>query len=205
MSPRANLLPAAYELRYQRRRRLRRWVAAGVVVMALQLPALVVLRQLGTQARTLQQGLLEAERQREVLEGKLSALKAGQTEVDQQIRLADRLARKHRWSELFTGMSACLPPTAVLTKLESDPPQAGTSSTPVLRVRSNNTEAPGPESQAVAQGMVITGVAVDHETVAEFLRNLNGQRLAGRCSLESTMRQPYLSGEGVAFTIRTKW
>jgi Tfp pilus assembly protein PilN len=119
--------------------------------------------------------------------------------------LAEQLNRKHRWSELLIGVTQCLPDTAVLTRLESDPPKCGNASLQAVQVRAPAEKNASVEPTDVANGLIISGVATDHGSVATFLRNLNTRGRVGRCLLESTMRQPYLTGEGVMFTIKTKW
>ncbi len=202
---RVNLLPAAYELRYQRTRRLRRWVTVGTVLLAMQIPAFVLIRQMGGQARELQRGLAAAEQQRQVINTRMQAIAAEQDEVDRQTQLAERLTRKHHWSRLFATVSMCLPETAVLTRLETDPPKSGPTASAVLPVRGLAGNRDGTEGSGAARGLIISGMAMDHESVAAFLRNLNAGGQLGRCSLESTLRQPFLDGEGVSFTVRAQW
>lgn len=206
MAVRVNLLPPAYELRYQRARHLRRWIVVGSLVLGLQVPAFVMIRQMGTQARELQRGLAMAAAQRLNIQARLDALAAQQTELDSQLELTERLSRKHRWSELFETIAACLPDTIVLTRLDTDPPRAADDAEPpALRVRATAGGSEGSANRSVAAGLVIGGVAMDHDSVAVFLRNLNATGQVGRCSLESTLRQPFLKGEGVSFTVRAQW
>lgn len=205
MTVRVNLLPADYELRYQRTRRLRRWVTIGCIILALQVPAFITIRRMGTQARELQRSLELAGLQHQTIQTRLAALAAQQVEVDRQIELADRLSRKHRWSELFETVAACLPETAILTKLDTDPPRGGGDGNPTPRMRAAVHKDEGGSVEGVAAGVVIGGVAMDHDSVAVFLRNLNATGKVGRCSLDSTMRQPFLEGDGVSFTVRAQW
>lgn len=202
---RVNLLPSAYELRYQRTRRLRRWVTVGIVLVAMQIPAFILIRQMGSQARELQRGLWAADQQRQVIHARIQALTAHQDEVDRQQQLADQLTRKHHWSGLFAAVSGCLPETVVLTRLETDPPKSGANAPAILPVRGLAGGEGGSESSGVARGLIISGVAIDHDSVAAFLRNLNAGGQLGRCSLESTLRQPFLDAEAVSFTVRTQW
>jgi Tfp pilus assembly protein PilN len=182
------------------------WVTVGVVVVALQAPAVLMLRQLGRQSRELQQGLAAAEQQRASIQARSTKLALEHAEVQRQIALAERLCRKHRWSELFAALSECVPETAILTRLETDPPTASATGAPIVHVRGPGAKAEDDRKAAnVASGLVISGVAVDHDSVATFLRNLNNLGQVGQCTLESTLRQPFLNGEGVSFTIRTQW
>jgi len=182
------------------------WVTVGVVVIALQVPAVLTLRQLGRQSRELQRGLAAAEQQRASIQARSAKLAVEHAEVQRQIALAERLSRKHRWSELFAALSECVPETAVLTRLETDPPTASVVSGPIVPVRGPGVTAEDEGKQAsVARGLVISGVAVDHDSVARFLKNLNNRGQVGQCTLESALRQPFLNGEGVWFTIRTQW
>jgi Tfp pilus assembly protein PilN len=200
-----NLLPAAYELRYQRNRQFRGWVAVIVTIVCIQVLACVVLRQMSSQARELQQGLRDAEQQQKLLGEKIQELGLQQVDWERKMKLAEQLNCKHRWSELLSDVTWGLPDTIVLTRLESDPAKCGNAPLQVVKVRTPADKNAPAEPADVANGLVITGVATDHGSVAVFLRNLNAQGRVGRCLLESTMRQPYLTGEGVMFTIKTKW
>jgi Tfp pilus assembly protein PilN len=202
---RVNLLPAAYELRCQRHLRLRRWIAAGVIVVGLQVAGTIALRQMGSRSRELQRGLADAEMQRVTLNQRLDELTSQENDLQRQLKLAEKLNRKHRWSELLAAVSSSLPNTVILTQCESDPPRSANQKASVVQVaRPGDKPAPA-EAGDVAGGLVIGGVALDHDSVASFLRNLNASGRVGRCSLESSMRQPYLKGEGVFFTIKTRW
>lgn len=204
---RVNLLPADYVQRHQRVVRLRRWIAVGVMVLAVQIAAGVVLAQLAAPARRLQAGLEAAVAQKHALAKRLSGIAIEQTELDKQMRLADQLNRKHRWSDLLACVSRAMPGTVVLTRCESDPARSKLKTKSVLPIAkpAKPGEADAPAAADVAEGLLISGVATDHDSVAVFLRNLNGTGGVGRCTLESTVRQPYLNSEGVFFTIRTRW
>ncbi|MBI4581329.1 MAG: PilN domain-containing protein [Planctomycetes bacterium] len=203
---RVNLVPAAYALRCRRSRRLRRWVQAGAVAVGVQIAAAALLRPVGSQARFLQRGLIDAEQQQRALNKRLVDLSVEEADLKKQMELAEHLNRKHRWSGLLSALAASLPNTVVLTRCETDPIKSGAASAQVVQANQPGNAAPAEaEPPDVARGLVITGVAVDHDSVAALLRNFNGTGRAGRCSLESTMRQPYLNGEGVFFTIRTRW
>ncbi len=205
-SPQVNLLPAAYEVRCRRARRLRSWVVLGAMLLALQVTAAVALREMGTKTRDLQQGLMVAENQQQSLKKRIQGLAAQQADLDKQLELAEHLNRKHRWSELLSHLSDTLPPTVVLVGCESNPPKSTAKGQEGASVRPAADKGKGPAEPAdVATGLVITGVATDHGAVAALLRKLNESGKLGRCSLESTQRQAYLKGEGVFFTIRTQW
>lgn len=202
---RVNLLPAAYELRCRRTRQMRSWAAVCIAIVCAQIAVAVVLRQMSSQARQLQQGLVQAEQQQLSLTGRIRAIESQQADSDRQIRLADQLNCKHRWSELLTNVIRCMPDSVVLTKLESEPAKCGNPSLHMVTVRTPADKISPTEPIDVATGLVIRGMATDHDSVAMFLRNLNTRGEAGRCLLESTIRQPYLTGEGVLFTIKTQW
>jgi len=203
---RVNLLPAAYVLRCRRTRRLRQWIAVGAVVVALQVPAVLALRQMGVQARQLQQGIADAMQQRAVVTTRLAALAVEQAEAQRQLELAERLSRKHRWSELLATIADCVPDTAVLMRVESDPPRSQGSSGVVLAARGPAGQAgTAAEGDHAAGGLLISGMGIDHDAVTAFLRNLNARGRVGRCTLESATRQPFMDGEGVSFTVRMQW
>lgn len=200
-----NLLPAAYKLRCRRHERLRRWIAIGVIAVSVEVVLALMVRQMGGRTRELQRGLADAEQQRNTVNQRLDELTAREVELDRQLRLADQLNRKHRWSELLSAVSMSLPNNVVLARCESNPAKSAGGRAQAVQVVRPAEGASAAESQDVAGGLVIGGVATDHDAVAAFLRNLNAGGGVGRCSLESTMRQPYLNGEGVFFTIRTQW
>lgn len=203
-----NLLPVAYRLRCQRRRRMRVWIAVGATVLAVQVVAGVAVRQLDRRTRELKAELTQAEQQQHEVAGRLASLDDRERQVQRDLQLADQLARKHRWSELLVAVSDCLPDTAVLARFESDPPRRTEQAIGVRAVvgGKRGRAQPGAEEQEKpAGGLHISGVATDHETVATFLRRLSADGRMGTCTLESALLQPFLRGEGVYFTIRTQW
>jgi Tfp pilus assembly protein PilN len=209
-----NLLPAGYRMRHAAHRRLQRWTITAGLVLAAQVLCGFVLVPLAGRARGLQQGLADAQIQRAALLQRLASLTAEEQDIARQMTLAEQLARKHRWSELLGRLAGELPDTIVLLRCETSPARsAGVQGELVLSAERLNAPAgaggaPGQPPSApadVAAGLVLAGMAADHDSVALLLRRLNAAETLGRWSIESTVRQPYMSGQGVMFTLRCQW
>ncbi len=214
MSPRVNLLPAAYQRRSRRSRRLRVWLAAGSGLLAVELLVGAALTEIGTRSRDLNHQLMEIAGQRENLGVKLVELTAQEQEAARQLELAEQLSRKHRWSELLGGLAAAMPGGVVLTRVATEPKDApAPQAAPGNAAKSNLHKMLQPAGAATAKapddgrarGLTLSGMAVDHQSVAEFLRQLNADGRLGSWDVESTVRQPYLGGEGVLFTLKARW
>jgi Tfp pilus assembly protein PilN len=205
-----NLLPKAYQVRCRRAGRIRRWLLfCGTLVMAETLSA-HFLHLLAAQVREDRAHLAAVEKESQELATQQARLIARQRDLSSRLLLIDRLARKHYWSRVLTTVSGRLPETVVLTGLQTEPPKGQVVAPPANAARlAESALKPGgkpePRRQGVATGFLLTGIATDHESVAELMKGLNQERQFGQCQLEATNRQPYMSGEGVTFTIRMRW
>ena len=206
MTIQANILPVAYRRRYRQHRRFRLWLASAATVGVLHL---LFGAALGYGAEDTHEALSETAKLREQQQSRSQAFALLSVEEKQLIRrleLSQSFRRKHRWSELFASLVDRLPENVVLTKLETDPPKADPPRVRVATAKGNAKEStPHDQPDHTAKGLTISGVARDHESVATFLRAMTADSQIGHCQLESTIRQAFQEGEGVAFTIYIGW
>jgi Tfp pilus assembly protein PilN len=209
MTVQVNFLPRAYQLRCRRAGRIRHWLIFCAALIAAQMLSVHFLSYLARQVRQERAHLAAVEKERQALSINQARLVARQRDLSRRLLLVDRLARKHHWSRVLIAMAGRLPQTVMLTGLQTEPPKGQVLVPAPPSGRPNQTPKPGVQQdarkQGVAEGLLITGMATDHESVAELLRALNEENQLGRCQLESTSRQPFMNGEGVTFTIRMRW
>ena len=211
MSPRQNLIPAAYRQACRRRRQVRRLAAVAAVIVAVQFVLGVALSHLAADTREAQRRISVQRQDQVQLHERLARLAAHESRLDREVLLLQHLTRKHRWSEVLDLVNGALPETVVLTRIESIPAVGRLPAEPSAErsaaarpVAAGRTGAEG-EPPDTATGLLIGGLATDHESIALFLRQLKLRGSLGTCTLESTQRRPFLSGQAVGFTIRTQW
>ena len=201
MMVQVNLLPIEYQQRQARMRRLRVWATAAVVIFLVQVAAGIGLGRLAAETREVESQMAVMKAQQHDLGQNLAALTAERTALARRLDLAEQLRHKHRWSGVLAEVANAVPPAVVLTSIGSEPPR-------MVEARSTNggkSAAADTLVEPVAEGLTVTGVAANHEAIAAFLANLNEATRLGLCELGQTGRQPFLEGEGVAFTIYARW
>ncbi|MBN1347647.1 MAG: PilN domain-containing protein [Phycisphaerae bacterium] len=206
-----NLLPAKYKRRAKRSRRIKLWLTLSVVVLCAEVLSALFLMPRAEQTREALDHAAWMQEKQPTLIKEHAALQAEKLEVARQLALSEQLRRKHRWSQVFSGLMRQLPEKILLTGLKSDPPRdqtiaaktaAGAGLTPWGKREAAETT---PDKSSTASGLVITGLAVDYEAVAALLGGLSDRSGLGTCELESTARQPFMNGEAVTFSIRMRW
>ena len=209
MTVQVNFLPKAYQSRCRRSRRIQRWVVVCVAVVVAQGLSAHFLGVMARDVRDSRGRLAIMERDIQDMNIQLARLTAQQRDLARRVQLVDRLGQKHRWSEVLAAVAGHMPPTVMLVDLQTDPPKGQPAPmTTAAGARPRNTPQAGQNKQqnaGIATGLLIGGVATDHESIARFMRALNGETQWGRCRLESTSRCPFMNGEGVSFTIRMRW
>ncbi len=206
MTVRVNLLPAAYQIRARRPARLKLWLLVSAGVLVGQLLVAMVLRLKTDDVRRTQQQTEQLQQYRDQLTKQLADHRAEYEVIEKQVALSKALRRKHRWSRTISMLSGHLPEKVLLTRLESDPPRYQGRSASMLDAHSLVRKKKGSSGEAaVARGLMIEGVAVDHESVAVLLGRLDEQPEFGSCDLKSTSRQPFLEDFAVVFSIAITW
>ncbi len=210
MSPRLNLIPPAYRQACRRRKRVRRLVVAAAVLVAVQVVLGGSLSHVAADTREARRRISMLRQDQLQLQERLARLASQESRLDREAVLLRQLTRKHRWSEVLDLVNGALPETVMLTRVESIPavgkmPAESPGERSAARPFAAGRTGPAGEPPDTATGLLIGGLAVDHESVALFLRQLKLRGSLGTCTLESTQRRPFLSGQAVSFTIRTQW
>ena len=208
MTAKVNFLPRAYQLRCRRARRVWRWLVVCAAILAGQGLSAHFLRIMASDVRESRRRLVLMEKNVQEMNAQLARLGAQQRDLARRVQLVDRLGRKHRWSEVLDELVGHLPSTVMLTDLQTDPPKGPAAQTVTGTEARRQGARPGEGQRSgagVATGLLISGVATDHESIALFMRALNAEEQWGRCQLEATSRKPFMDGEAVNFTIRMRW
>lgn len=210
MSVRVNLLPDAYQIRARRPERFKLWllVAAGVVTGQVLVAA--VLRAKTDDVRRTQQQTEQLQQYRDQLVKDLADHSAEYQIIEKQVALSLGLRRKHRWSRTISLLSEHLPEKALLTKLESNPPRyagggSGRSALDMHSLVRKGKDQTKQKDANIARGMLLAGIAADHESVAVLLGKLDERPEFGTCELKSTSRQPFHEDFAVVFSIAITW
>lgn len=203
----ANILPVEHRRRYRQLRRFRWWAVSTVAVGIVHLSIGTTLGYMARETRRARGETTALKDQHRIRFNALEMLTKDEEKYSGRLQLSESLRRKHRWSELLASLVNRLPETVVLTKLETDPPKgeplAVRTATGRKTPKKPNGAAEPPDRSA--KGLIMTGVGLDHESIATFLRALNADPEFGHWQLQSTSRQAFREGEGVAFTAYIGW
>ena len=208
MTAQVNLLPSEYHWRARRGRRLRMWVMLCVAALVSQLILAATVHHLASETRTRARQIADARSEEKALIKQLAVLKADYQAVRRRMDLAEKLGQKHQWSRTLRHLVEAVPQTAMLTRVHTIPPRAEAPKqrqTSPERLAPLNDHRPEPTHGSVARGLVIDGLATDHESAATFLKCLNDTRRLGTCELLSTHQQPFRDGHAVTLSIRSEW
>jgi Tfp pilus assembly protein PilN len=206
MTAQLNLLPVSYRQQRRRVQRMKRALAAGLCIVCIEFVVGVVLMSYSGEVVETRKRISGLNEDYQLLNTKLARLTAEQRSLKHQHTLVNELGMKHTWSDVLRSIAMALPDTARLTQLESIPATGAISVANADQAgRRTSTSADEEERLELAEGLLMTGTATDHETIAAFLRNLNTKADIGQCILESTNRARLKSAEGVSFVIRSRW
>lgn len=210
MTPlRVNLLPAVFHQRRTRRRHRHAWIAVCLGVVAIEGAVAVWVsgrareaRLYGDRVQKYRVALAAEERQCDDLRERL-------TQVRQDIRLAERLREKHRWSRWLGSLGMITPERVTLTAIQTEPPQY---------VPDRMPPAPRPAAKAADKRRVeaalpprsglkvrVRGMAADHASLMSFLTAMNDLRAFASVRLEEAQRQNFGAHEGIGFSVLCEW
>ena len=208
MTVQVTLLPPEYHWRARRGRRLRMWLTLCVAAVLSQAVLAVAVHYSAGETRVRISQIVEMRSEEQALIKQLAVLKADHQAVRRRVVLAEQLRRKHRWSRALCDLVEAVPETAMLTRVHTVPPRAEApkqrKTQPERLAVLGDRQQKSPD-ESVARGLVIDGVATDHESVAGLLKRLNDTRRLGTCELLSTHQQPFRDGHAVALSIRSEW
>ena len=119
------------------------------------------------------------------------------------LREAERLRNGHRWSRLLAYLAAQVPDSVLLVMVSTDPAEPGKRGSRT-RAGSQVRSVEGRQNDS-PQALAIRGYALGHGDLAAFLRKLQEGDIFDSVSLLHSKREPFLEGEGLAFTLTCHW
>lgn len=198
MNKRVNLLPAIFEQRRARRRRVRRWVVICSLLAAAQGMMLFFVQDHVRDVRRYQSRLNElAESNRQ--DKKVRDDLKGQRDILQRdVQLAERMGDKHLWSRWLGSLSIMLPSQVTMISIQTEPAQ--------LTETASYAGATSPRSVVKsADAVKIQGSALRHEDLIGLLKALNGMKTFQSVRLEEARRDKQSGRESIGFTIVCEW
>ena len=208
MTVQVNLLPPEYQWRARRGRRLRMWLTLCVAAVVGQAVLAVAVHYLAGETKLRIAQIVDMRSGEQALIKQLAALRADHQATRRRVILAEQLRRKHRWSRTLGDLVEAVPQTAMLTRLQTIPPRAEAPKQRKRQPERLNLFGDRPQKtpgEGVARGLMIDGLAADHESAAGLLKRLNETRRLGTSELLSTRQQPFRDGHAVALSIRSEW
>ena len=203
MTPAIDLIPARVHATRHRRDRRRLYVAVVLItVLVLGATGLNAMRRAHRVRRlVVQSDKLRAET--DVLKRESAALTAELAQTRRILQEAERLRQGHRWSRLLSFLAERVPDSVLLVLVATDPSEPGRA-----RLPSGGADAyeSGPGSgDSGPRAIAIRGYAMEHQDQAAFLGSLKEQQVFDSVSLLHSKREPFLNGEGIAFTLTCHW
>jgi len=206
---RVNLLPAVFHQRRTRRRHRHAWIAVCLGVVAIEGAVAVWVsgrareaRLYGDRVRKYKAALAAEERQCGDLRDRLA-------QVRQDIRLAERLREKHRWSRWLGSLGMITPERVMLTAVQTEPPQyvpERTSPIPRRAAKAGEKRQAEPAPPARPSLKVrVRGMAADHASLMSLLTAMNDLRAFASVRLEEAQRQKFGAHEGIGFSVLCEW
>ena len=208
MTVQVNLLPSEHHWRARRGRRLRMWLTLCAAATVSQAVVAVAVHYLAGDTRDRLSEIVDMRGKEQALIKQLAALEADHQAIQRRAVLAEQLRRKHQWSRTLGDLVEAVPETAMLTRVQTIPPRAEAPKPRRAQPAGLALLGGRPEKSSgenVARGLLIDGLATDHESVAGLLKGLNDTRRLGVCELLSTHQQPFRDGHAVALSIRSEW
>ena len=202
-----NLLSPATVLARQRARRLRRWAVVIAAVMAVAAVPVSV-----DVVKTARGAALE--RETKPVLAKLEAVRAHHQklvaqchDLTAQMARADALRAKRSWAALLSAVTDHAPGEVWLTSIVTT--TGGGAAAPHRPARADGGAQRENASEAVTlqgpTGIRITGYALDHEWLYEFMSALKSMGVFKRVELTQAGKEPVLQGVAVRFILECTW
>ena len=198
-----DLLPPGLHRRRNCRARLRAYfIASAMIFLGMGLFGL----HTSHQARRVEEinqvaaKLCAAEKR---LETQGASVRAELARTQRLLHEAERLREGRRWSRVMSFLASKVPDSVLLVMVSTDPPEpgGGGSISPAVRGRYSSQ----PRKDVSPTALAIRGYAQEHADLAAFLASLKQEDVFDSVSLLHSKREPFLAGEGVAFTVTCHW
>jgi len=206
-----NLLPESYRKARQHEKWFRRGVAIWGALMAVELCGGLALYLRAGEKRDLLAAADKARNATGSLRQELTETTRQATLIRKNITLAKELRATHRWSRLLASLAQAAPQDVVLSSIATDPPkwsrarpQARLARKPKGKRVKANAQAK-PEAEPPIKGITLSGYAVDHEGLSQFLSALHASGLFEAIDLQRMRRDQLQGQEAVSFELQGSW
>jgi len=203
-----NLIAESELMARRRRRRVRTWSVALLIVAAVgSLPVAVEF------TRHHQVQSLRGQRQRVQNDIEKSRAELNQTalairELRAQAARADALRTKRSWAGLLTTISGRLPQEMWLSSVATDPasPRNSGPYRPTSRKPNGEEDAePAVVTLEAPRQLSVEGYALDYRNLYEFMSGLNETEVFKAVTLTRSNDEPVLNTSAVRFQILCRW
>jgi len=187
MTVSVNLLPASYRRRRERMRRVGLWALVLLAAVTAEAGAWLVLRGREQAVRQLYSGTESLRRRSASLRQQLARAEATRGYLERRLALVASMKGRLVWSRILERLAATVPEGIMLTKLATIPtaPAAASPPSPVSLLQALGADKkPPPETDNDdPEGLVMTGLATDHQELARLIGMLNTCGLFSRVQL----------------------
>jgi Tfp pilus assembly protein PilN len=205
MSTQVNLLPGAYIRGRRHHRRFRVAVFIGCLLLGAELIAGIVVHGRAERTREL---YAAADLARQNSASTRRDLEDPRREADRlglEVRLAERLRTKHRWSRLLGTLAHITPNRVMLTSISTDPPRWAPNILGTIATGAVEVSGPGRPARALLRGVTLIGQAVDHQDLATFMAAIHGTNIFASMDLRQARREKIGEQESIMFELECHW
>ena len=193
----------------QRARRVRRWLlVVAAVTLVSGIPATLDLVNTA-RAAVLERQIAPVLARLTTTQNGLQNALTRHKDLSTWIAQADALRTKRSWTGLFLAVTQRMPDEVWLIATETIDPVAEPSRRKSSASRGPTTGAEPEEPLTVMldgpAGIRITGYALDHDWLYEFMSRLNSARLFTYVELVQAGKEPVLEGQAVRFVLECAW
>ncbi|MHC4236625.1 MAG: PilN domain-containing protein [Planctomycetota bacterium] len=191
-----NLVPPQVLAARKRSRRVKSW--AVVIAVVAGLSAIPVILEFRQQARltSLLERRSQTQSHRASVRAELTELNRSLAELNQRIERADMLRTKRPWAVWLTSLTTGSPQA---------PAKGAASSSPNGSTSAGDSEPAEVVVMDGASQINLTGFAVDHEHLYDFMTLLKGSQAFASVELVKAGKEPVLQSRAVRFELTCSW
>ncbi|MCH7812807.1 MAG: PilN domain-containing protein [Planctomycetes bacterium] len=200
-----NLIPQDVLLARRRSRRIRLWLTATAIAAGLGAVPVVLELQRQGRADTLTDQRAKVKVELATVRDELTELNRSLALLNDRLDRAEALRTKRPWAALLTSITRSMPDQVWLSSMAT-----GMENVSARRpARAPAESAPGDKPKVVrmdgARKIDLTGYALDHEHLYEFMTGLKQSQLFATVDLVKAGKEPLLRSRAVRFQLSCVW
>ncbi|MCP4249587.1 MAG: PilN domain-containing protein [bacterium] len=200
-----NLIPQGILLARRRSRRIRLWLTATVTTAALGAVPVVLELQRQGRAATLTTQRAEVQAEFADVRAELTELNRSLALLNDRLDRAEALRTKRPWAGLLTTITRNMPDQVWLSSMATGMESASAGGPAKAPTEAAPSDKPVVVQMDGARKLDLSGFAVDHEHLYEFMTGLKQSQLFATVDLIKAGKEPLLRSQAVRFQLSCVW